>query len=71
MVDLHDSDFVISCYKEIPYVSNTINKLHIMSGLNFGYIHNLYHDKQVIIDDMFCQYIKPVLKYSYNPALIQ
>ena len=42
-----------------------------MSDLTFGYMHNLYNDKQEIIDDIFCQYIKPLLKYIYHPTLIQ
>ena len=42
-----------------------------MSDLHYGYIHNFYHDKQEIIDDLFCQYIKPLLKYIGHLALIQ
>ena len=38
-----------------------------MSDLYSGYIHNLYHDEQEIIDNLFFQYIKPLLKYIDNP----
>ena len=68
---MHKSDFVMDCYTSIPYVVKTINKLNIMSNVNFGYMHNFYHDKKDITDEMFCQYIKPLLKYIDYPALIQ
>ena len=58
-------------YTEITSVENTIKKLHIQADLHSGYIHNLYHDKQDIIDELFCQYIKPLLKYIYHPAFIK
>ena len=40
-------------YTESTSVSNTINKLNIQSDLNSGYIHNFYHEKQEIIDELF------------------
>ena len=70
-MDIHKSEFLIACYKKIPYVVNTINKYHIHSYLHYGYIHNFYHDKQEIVDEIFCQYIKPLLKYIGHPTLIQ
>ena len=45
--NMHNSDFVMSCFTPVPSIENIIKKLHIMSDENFGYIHNLYHDKQV------------------------
>ena len=68
---MHDSDFVMACYTDIKSIENTKNKLHIMSDIYFGYIHNLYHNKKDIIDDFFCQHIKPLLKDIDNPVLIQ
>ena len=44
--NIHKSDFGMACYTSITSVSNTINKLHVQSNLNPGYIHNLYHAKQ-------------------------
>ena len=70
-INMHDSDFVMAFYTSINSVENTINKFHIVSDLNFGYIHNFYHDKQESIDYMFCQYIKPLLKDIDNTELIQ
>ena len=61
----------MACYTTITSVSNNVKKLNIMSDFSYGYIHNLYHDKQDSIDDLFCQYIKPLLKYIDHPALIQ
>ena len=42
-----------------------------MSDLNSGYIHNFYHDKLETIDDMFCQYIKTLIKYIDHIVLIK
>ena len=68
---MHDSDYVMACYTVIIYVANNIKKLHIMFDLNSGYIHNFYHDNQESIDDLFCQWIKPLLKYIDNFELIK
>ena len=71
VIDMHYLDYVVDFYTEINYVENTINKLHIKSDLHSGYIHNLYHDKQESINDLFCKYIIPLLKDIENPALVQ
>ena len=68
---MHDSDYVMDCYTSITSALNTIKKLHIMSYFHSGYIHKFYHDKQEIIDDIFCQYIKPLIKYIDHIGLIQ
>ena len=62
-VNIHKTDFFMAYYTEFYSVENIINKLHIQSGFYYGYIYNLYHDKQDIIDELFCQCIKPFLKY--------
>ena len=49
----------MECYTEISSVANTINKLHIQSDLNSGYMHNFYHDKQDIFDDLLINTIFP------------
>ena len=56
-------------YTSIPSVVNTLKTLHIWSNFNFSYMRNLYRDKQDIVDELFCKYIKPLLKYIDNPAL--
>ena len=45
----------MTCYTSIHSVVNTIYKLHTLSDFHCGYIHNLYHDKQDISDELFCQ----------------
>ena len=45
--------------------------MHIWSDFNSGCIHKLYHDEQDIIDEMFCQYIKPLFKDIDHTALIR
>ena len=62
VINIHKSEFVMDCYTKIPFVANTTNKLHMIYNLNSGYIHNFYHDKKEIIDELFCQHIEPLLK---------
>ena len=61
----------MSCCTEIVFVAKTKNKLNIQSDLNYGYIHNFYHYKNEIIDELFYHYHLPSLKDIYHPALIQ
>ena len=68
---MHDSEYIIDCYTAIPSVAKTIKKLHIQSDLNSSYMHNLYHDEKESIYDLFCQYIKSLLKYIDHPAFIK
>ena len=58
-IDMHDSEYVMSCYTSITYVANTVKKLHIMSDLNYGHIHNFYRDKQESNDDIFFNTLNP------------
>ena len=45
-IDIRDSDYVITCYKQITSVSNTINKLRIMSDLHYAkYITSIMINK--------------------------
>ena len=49
----------MACYTEISSAANTVKKLHIMSDLNYGHIHNFYHDKQESNDDIFFNTLNP------------
>ena len=68
-IDMHYSDFALTCYTEIPSVSKIIKKFHIVYDLSSSYIHNFYNYKQESIGDFF-QYIKRLLKYIDHPKLI-
>ena len=61
----------MACYAEINSVANTTKKLNIRSNYHYFYIHNFYHNKQEIIDDIFYQCHLPLLKYIDHPAMIQ
>ena len=52
-IDMHYSDFALTCYTEIPSVSKIIKKLHIVYDLSSSYIHNFYNYKQESIGDIF------------------
>ena len=56
---MHDSYYVMDCYIAITSIEYTKKKLHIMSDLNYGYIHNFYHDKKESIDDLFFKKLNP------------
>ena len=56
VVNIHESEFFMACYTSTNSVENALNKLYIQSDLNSGYIHNLFHDKQKIIDEFFLIY---------------
>ena len=55
VIDKQKTDYVMVCTTEIYSVSKTINKLYIHSPLHSVYQHNLHHDKQDIIDEIFYQ----------------
>ena len=61
----------MACFTKIFSVENTVNKLHIRSDLHSDYIHNVYHDKQDIINELFYQYNQTILKYIGHTELIQ
>ena len=48
-----------------------MNIFHLNYDLHSVYKHNFYHDKQEIIDEIFCHYIKILLKYNVYTELIQ
>ena len=50
VIHIPKTDFIMACYTEIYSIVKIIKKLHIKSNLHYGYIHNFYHDKQVLID---------------------
>ena len=58
-------------YTGILSVATTIKQFHIIYYLHYGYIHNFYYNKQEVIDELFCQYIKHLLKDIDHPAFIQ
>ena len=70
-INIHTLDFVMDCYTEIYSVANTKNKLNTLSDLYYGYIQNFYQNEKYITDELFCQYIKHLLKYFDHPALIK
>ena len=70
-INIHKPEFVMVCYTSIPFVENTLKKFRIVSGFHSVYIHNFHHDKQGVIDELFCQYIETLLKYIYRHELIQ
>ena len=71
MINIHKSYFVMACYTEFNSAAKTIKKFHIYYDLHSGCIHKFYHYKKEIIDELFCEYTKTLLKYIDNPALIQ
>ena len=52
-------------------VANTIKKLHIQSDLNLIYKQNFYDDKKKEIDDLFIEYLVPIMEDLDHPVLIE
>ena len=44
-MDMHDSDYVMTCTTEILFISNNLNKLWIYSDLHSYYIQTRYTSK--------------------------
>ena len=44
-MDMHDSDYFMTCSTSIPSISNTHNKLLLQSDLNSYYIQTKYNGK--------------------------
>ena len=61
----------MACYTSITSVANNINKFHGVSDFYSGHTPKFDHDKQDIISQLFCRYIKPLLKDVDHPILIQ
>ena len=70
-MDMHDSDYVMTCTTAIPSISNTLKKLWIQSDLNSYYIQTIYKYIGEIINNIFNKYVEPLLDDINNPALVQ
>ena len=57
--------------KAISYVSNTIKKLYIQKNMHFIYKQDFYKDKKKEIDELFIEYLVPIMGDLDHPALIK
>ena len=56
--------------KAMSSVENTIKKLHIQKNMHLIYKQDLYKDKQKETDDLFIEYLVPIMEDIDHPALI-
>ena len=66
-----DTDFVTTKNKAISAVANTNKQLHIQKDMHMIYKQDFYNDKQKEIDDLFLEYLVPVMEDIYHPVLIE
>ena len=70
LVDQLKTDYVMVKSKEISAIENTIKQLHIHKNMHMTYKQYLYKTKDSEIDNLFLEYLVPVIKYLEHPALI-
>ena len=70
-MDMHDSDYVMTCTMVIPFISNTLNKLLLKSDFHSSHIQTIYNGKEESINNIFSTYVEPLLNDINNPALVQ
>ena len=66
-----DTYFVIAKNKSISVVAKTINKLHIQKNMHFNYKKDYYEDKLNNIDNLFIEYLVPIMVNIDHPSLIE
>ena len=71
VIDQLDTDFVMAKNKSIYSVAKTIKKLHIQKNMYLIYKQDLYKDKQKEIDELFIEYLAPIMDNIDHPALIE
>ena len=70
-MNIHDSDYVMTCTAEISSVSNAIKKFWIQSYLHSSYIQTKYNDKEESINNIFSTYVQQLLDDINHPALVK
>ena len=71
VIDQLETCFIMAKNIAISSVSNNINKFHIRSNFHSLYHQELYKYKQKEIDDLFIEYLVPVIGYLDHPAVIK
>ena len=56
-MDMHDSDYVMTCTTAISFISNTLKKLLLHSYSHIYYIQTKYNGREEIINNIFSKYV--------------
>ena len=70
-IDKLDTDYVIKKNKAISSIENTIKYLHIQKNMHLIYRQDLYKDKQKEINELFIEYLIPIMGDLDHPTLIE
>ena len=70
-IDKPATDYDMIKNKAISAVANTIKQLHIQKNMYMKYKHDFYENKVKEIDDLFLEYLVPVMEYIEHPELIE
>ena len=65
-----DTYFVMSKNKSISAVANTLKQLHTQKYMHMIYKQDLYEEKQKEMDNLFLEYLVPVMDDLDHPVLI-
>ena len=68
---MHDSDYIMTCTTEIPFISKTLKKLLLQYNFHSSYNQKIYICEEKIIHNIFSTYVEPLLNYINHPALVQ
>ena len=71
LTDQLDKDYVMVKNKAISAVSKTINQLHIQKDMHMIYKLDFYKNEEKEIDNLFIEYIVPVMDDLDHPELIE
>ena len=71
MIDKMNTYFFMAKKKSFSSVKNTIKKLHIQKNMNLIYKQDYYEDKLKEIDDLFIEYLVPIMDDLDHTALIE
>ena len=56
--------------KSVSAVANTIKTFYIHKNMHMTYKQDFYKNKESEIDDLFLEYLVPVMEYLEHPSLI-
>ena len=71
MIHQMDTDFVMAKNKAIYAIANTIKTLYIQKNMYLIYKQDYYEDKLKEIDDLFIEYLVPIMDDIDHLALIE
>ena len=70
-MDMHDSEYVMTCTTTINSISNTLKKLLLQYDLHSSYNKTKYNDEEEITHNICSKYVELLLNYTNHLALVR